>query len=227
VPVAALYDVHGNLPALEAVLAEIPEDTEIVVGGDVALGASPSETLERLRRLGDRVRWIRGNADRELDPGEAGIAPRHLIDWVRDRLSAEQITFLHGLPPQLMLEIRGLGRVLFVHASPRNDEDIFTALTPEERVAPLFEGVDADVVVCGHTHMQFDREIAGIRVINAGSVGMPYEDEPGAYWVLLGPDVEHRRTAYERAESGFPGWNDPPPPRSEVLALYESRAVGA
>ena len=226
-PVAALYDVHGNLPALEAVLAEIPEDTEIVVGGDVALGASPSETLERLRRLGDRVRWIRGNADRELDPGEAGVAPRHLIDWVRDRLSAEQITFLHGLPPQLMLEIRGLGRVLFVHASPRNDEDIFTALTPEERVAPLFEGVDADVVVCGHTHMQFDREIAGIRVINAGSVGMPYEDEPGAYWVLLGPDVEHRRTAYERAESGFPGWNDPPPPRSEVLALYESRAVGA
>jgi len=84
--------------------------------------------------------------------------------------------------------------VLFCHATPRNDLDIFTERTPEERLVEIFAGVDADVVVCGHTHMQFERTIAGKRVINSGSVGMPYEDEPGAYWTL---DLEHRRTHYD------------------------------
>ena len=156
--VAALYDVHGNLPALDAVLAEVPGDAAIVVGGDVAYGPYPSETLERLRGLGDRVHWLRGNADRELTPGEdAGSTDPGNIEWVRGRLSAEQIAFLHGLPPTLTLEIDGLGRVLFCHATPQNDVDIFTELTPEERVRPSFEGVTADLVVVGHTHMQFDR----------------------------------------------------------------------
>src|SRR5205085_10201477 len=107
-------------------------------------------------------------------------------------LSAEEIAFLHALPPTLRLE-----RTLFCHATPRNDVDVFTELTPEERVAPHFEGVDADLVVCGHTHMQFDRTIAGVRVVNAGSVGMAYEEEPGAYWLL---GLDHRRTPYEGAE---------------------------
>ncbi|HVM56455.1 MAG TPA: metallophosphoesterase family protein [Gaiellaceae bacterium] len=188
--VAALYDIHGNLAALEAVLAEVPEDATIVVGGDVvAAGPQPAEVLERLRGLGDRVRWLRGNVDRELDPDEEGLAPRDMLDETRARLSAEQISFLHELPPTVQIE-----RVLYVHASPRNDMDIFTEQTPDERIAFLFEHLDADVVVCGHTHMQFDRTIGGIRVVNAGSVGMPYEDEPGAYWLL---DLEHRRTAYE------------------------------
>ncbi len=225
--VAALYDVHGNLPALEAVLAELPEDVPIVLGGDIAAGGFPSETLALLRALGDRVHWIRGNADRELRAGEQGLVPEDRLDWVRERLSGEEIAFLHGLPERLELEIRGVGRVLFCHASPRNDLDIFTALTPEEQAAPLFAGVTADVVVVGHTHMQFDRTIAGIRVVNAGSVGMAYEDEPGAYWALLGPDVDHRRTPFEPRESDFPGWNDPLPPQSEVLALFESRAFRA
>jgi len=190
VSVAALYDIHGNLAALEAVLAEVPEDATIVVGGDVvAAGPQPAEVLERLRGLGDRVRWLRGNVDRELDPDEEGLAPRDMLDETRARLSAEQISFLHELPPTVQIE-----RVLYVHASPRNDMDIFTEQTPDERIAFLFEHLDADVVVCGHTHMQFDRTIGGIRVVNAGSVGMPYEDEPGAYWLL---DLEHRRTAYE------------------------------
>jgi putative phosphoesterase len=190
--VATLYDVHGNLRALEAVLAEIPDDATIVVGGDVVAGGEqPSETLETLRALGERVVWIRGNADRELHPDEDGLAPQEFLDVARAALTDEQIEFLHDLPPTAEID-----NVLYVHASPRNDLDIFTELTPEERIAFLFADVDADVVVCGHTHMQFDRTIAGKRVVNSGSVGMPYEEEPGAYWTL---DLEHRRTPYEGA----------------------------
>src|SRR5262245_44422462 len=96
--VAALYDVHGNPPALGAVLGDIPDGVTIVVGGDVAAGPYPAEALERLRSLGERVRWIRGNADRELMPGEQGLAPADMIGWVRDQLSEEQVAFLHGLP---------------------------------------------------------------------------------------------------------------------------------
>jgi putative phosphoesterase len=191
--IAALYDIHGNLAALEAVLAEVPEDATIVIGGDVVAGGpQPSETLERLRSLGDRVRWLRGNADRELKPGEKGLAPPGALDATREALSEEQIDFLYANPPSVRIE-----RTLYVHASPRNDEDIFTERTPEERIAFLFDDLDAGVVVCGHTHMQFDRTVAGVRVINAGSVGMPYEEEPGAYWLL---DLEHRRTPYDGAE---------------------------
>jgi putative phosphoesterase len=209
--VATLYDVHGNLRALEAVLREIPDDATIVVGGDVvAVGPEPSETLERLRALGDRVRWLRGNTDRELTPGEPGPAPPGLFDETRAALTEEQIAFLHGLPPTVQID-----RVLYCHATPRNDLDIFTERTPEERIAPLFADVDADVIVCGHTHMQFDRTIAGKRVINSGSVGAPYEDEPGAYWTL---DLEHRRTEYE----------NPPPARfgrDEAIELFTERGL--
>jgi putative phosphoesterase len=210
-PVATLYDVHGNLRALEAALAEIPDDATIVVGGDVCTGGEqPSETLERLRSLGDRVVWIRGNADRELKRGEPGLVPEELIEPTRKALSDEQIEFLHGNPPSVQI-----GRVLYVHASPRNDVDIFTERTPEERIAFLFEGVDADVVVCGHTHMQFDRTIAGTRVINSGSVGLPYDDEPGAYWTLA---LEHRHTPYGGARAHEQS-------RDEVLAYFTERGL--
>ena len=190
---AALYDIHGNLPALEAVLAEVPADATIVVGGDICAGGEqPFETLARLRALGDRVRWVRGNADRELFPGEGGLVPEPFVEETRRRLSEEEIAFLHELP-----ETQQIDDVLYCHASPRNDMDIFTERTPEERLAPLFEGLDVSTVVCGHTHTQFERTVAGVRVVNAGSVGMPYEEEPGAYWLL---DLDHRRTAYAGAE---------------------------
>ena len=191
--VAALYDIHGNLPALDAVLAEVPADATIVVGGDVCAGGEqPSETLARLRELGDRVRWVRGNADRELYPGEGGLVPEPLVEETRGRLSEEGIAFLHGLP-----ETQRIDDVLYCHASPRNDMDIFTERTPEERLAPLFEGLDVSTVVCGHTHTQFERTVAGVRIVNAGSVGMPYEEEAGAYWLL---DLAPRRTPYAGAE---------------------------
>jgi putative phosphoesterase len=224
--VATLYDVHGHLPALEAVLAEVPDDAAIVVGGDVAAGPFPSETLERLRALGDRVHWIRGNADRELTPGESGLAPAEVLEWVRARLSAEQISFLHGLPPTLELDVEGLGRVLFCHATPQNDVDVFTERTPEERVAPQFARLGVDLVVCGHTHMQFVRPIADVTVVNSGSVGMSYEDAPGAYWLLLGPGIESQRTEFIPDTGEYPvEW--PSVPREEAIAFFETLAVGA
>jgi putative phosphoesterase len=211
--VAALYDVHGNLRALEAALREIPAEATIVVGGDVcAGGARPSEALERLRGLGERVRWLRGNADRELTPGEKGLAPAEVIEATRAALTAEQIAFLYGLPPTVQI-----GEILFCHATPRNDLDIFTERTPEERIADLFARVDADVVVCGHTHTQFERTIAGKRVVNSGSVGLPYEDAPGAYWTL---DLAHRHTEYEGAEPPKTG-------REEAISHFETLAIGA
>jgi putative phosphoesterase len=211
VPVAALYDIHGNLAALEAVLHEVADDATIVVGGDVVAGGpQPAEVVDRLRGLGDRVRWLRGNADRELDPNEEGLAPPDVIDETRARLSDAQITFLLGLPPTVQID-----RVLYCHATPRNDTDVFTEETPEERLVDIFGGVDADVVVCGHTHMQFDRTIGGTRVINAGSVGMPYEDEPGAYWLL---DLEHRRTAYDGEPAS-------PATREDALRFFTERGL--
>jgi putative phosphoesterase len=193
--VAALYDIHGNLAALEAVLAEVPEDATIVVGGDICAGGEqPSETLARLRGLGDRVHWVRGNADRELTPGENGLAPEEVVEAARAKLSEDEIAFLHELP-----ETQQVGDVLYCHASPRNDVDIFTERTPEERIAFLFEGLGVPTVVCGHTHTQYERRVAGVRVVNAGSVGMPYEEEPGAYWLL---DLDHRRTPYDGAVLG-------------------------
>jgi putative phosphoesterase len=224
--IATLYDVHGHLSALEAVLAEMPDDAEIVVGGDVAAGPYPSETLERLRGLGDRVHWLRGNADRELTQGERGLAPAEVLDWVRARLSAEQIAFLHALPTTLELEVEGLGSVLFCHATPQNDVDVFTERTPEERVAPQFAALGVDLVVCGHTHMQFVRPVVDVTVVNSGSVGMSYEDAPGAYWLLLGPGIESRRTEFVPDTGDYPvEW--PSVPREEAIAFFETLAVGA
>jgi putative phosphoesterase len=224
VRVAALYDIHGNLPALDAVLAEVPDDATLVVGGDVAAGPSPAETLARLRGLDRDVRWVRGNADRELTPGEERRAPPEHLAWVRARLTRDDLAFLFGLPPSVTLDVEGLGRVLFVHATPRNDEEVFTAITPDERLEPVFADVDADVVVCGHTHMQFDRTIGGVRVVNAGSVGWPYEDIDGAYWALLGPDVEHRRTAYRRERGDYlEDWSSLG--REETTQLFERSAL--
>jgi putative phosphoesterase len=206
--VAALYDVHGNLPALEAVLAEVDADL-IVAGGDMVAGPWPAETLDRLRALGDRVHFIRGNADRELvdpSPPREGGPPQEVLDWVRERLSEEQLAFLGALPLTDSVSIEGLGEVLFCHATPRDDEELLTRISPEERWAEALEGVTEPVVVCGHTHVQFDRRIGDIRLVNSGSVGMPYEHEPGAYWTVLGPEVEFRRAEYEEPDIAATGW---------------------
>lgn len=204
--VAALYDIHGNLPALEAVLAEVDADV-ILVGGDFVMGPWPAETLEWLRGLDGDVRFIRGNADREVaDRDGTGLAPKEFMEFVRERLSDDQVAFLSDLPLAERIDVDGLGRVLFCHATPRNDEEILTRITPHEEWAEVLAEADADLVVCGHTHVQFERRIADTRLVNAGSVGMPYENERGAYWVLLGPEVQFRRTEYEPGDIAGSGW---------------------
>jgi predicted phosphodiesterase len=209
--VAALYDIHGNLPALEAVLAEVEAAAPdlVIVGGDVVAGPLPAETLERLVALGDRVRWVMGNADRKVveayDRGGRPQDPEDAIDrldaWVARHLTRAQRDRLAAFEPLVRAEVDGLGPVLFCHGSPRSDEEIITAVSPDERLAPMLDGVSERVVVCGHTHHQFDRRVHATRVLNAGSVGRPYEDEPAAYWLWLGPGAELRRTAYDIASA--------------------------
>ena len=203
--VAALYDIHGNLPALEAVLEDVRRAVvdRIVVGGDVLPGPMPRETLAYLLALEIPTQFIRGNGDREVLSRMAGIDTgtiperfRPVMQWVADELEPEHERVMSRWPATLDLEIPGVGDVLFCHATPRNDTEIFTRLTPEDRVRRALAGVQASLVVCGHTHMQFDRMVDTTRVVNAGSVGMPF-GEAAAYWLLLGPDVELRRTAYD------------------------------
>lgn len=202
--VAVISDVHGNLPALEAVLAEVrSESPDLIVScGDVASGPMPGDTIELLRTLGS-ARFVRGNADRglidEFDGEPLSPLPGQFVDWCAKQISREQRDFLASFGETVTIDgVDGVGRVLVCHATPRNDTDIFTAETPDEEVSRLFGQVAADLVVCGHTHMQFDRDIDGLRVVNAGSVGMPY-GRPGAYWTMLGPDVDLRRTDYDRS----------------------------
>jgi predicted phosphodiesterase len=219
--VAVLCDIHGNLPALEAVLAELEAEAPaaVVIGGDVAAGPQPVEVLERLRALPWPVHYLRGNADRFVVMGFDRTIPPELLEhplfaadaWTATFLSGADRDFLDGLPPLLHFRVGGLGDVLFVHATARSDEERVTVFTPEERLARILGEAGTPFVVGGHTHRQFDRSAGGRRMVNAGSVGRPYEHEPGAYWLRLGPGVELRRTRYDTAaasarfrELGYP-----------------------
>lgn len=240
--VAAIYDIHGNLPALEAVLQDIrrAEVNHVVVGGDVFPGPMPHETLECLLDLDIPVQFIQGNGDRAVlaqmagtDAGTVPVQFREIMRWTAQQLHSEHERLLASWPMTLRVEVPGLGKVLFCHATPRSDTEVFTRLTPEDRLLPVFEGLDVPLVICGHTHMQFDRTIGRVRVVNAGSVGMPF-GEPGAYWLLLGPDVQLRQTPYdlEVAAERIRATNYPqaqefaarnvlqPPTESESLELF-------
>ncbi len=246
-PVAAIYDIHGNLPALEAVIHEIMQagGDQIVVGGDVVAGPMPRETLDYLRNLSLPVHFIRGNADREIVAQmagqEVGAVPDHVLEivrWVAGQLSPADADMMANWPQTLRVQIAGIGEVLFCHATPRNDTDVFTRDTPTERLLSTFEDVAADLVVCGHTHMQFERMIGRVHVVNAGSVGMPYA-EAGAYWLLLGPDIAFKRTAYDTAlaaervrSTQYPQAQDfadnnivRPHSESEALAFFQTLAI--
>jgi Icc-related predicted phosphoesterase len=207
--VACIYDIHGNLPALDAVLEQIREAGVdlIMVGGDVLPGPMPVETLTRLFDLPTPVQFIQGNGEvavlAHLTGIEAYALPeqfREIVRWTAQQLSTEHVRVLASWPKTLRLEISGLGEILFCHATPRNENECFTRLTTEEVLLPVFEGFNLPVVVCGHTHMQFDRMVGKTRVVNAGSVGMPF-GEPGADWLLLGPDVELRHTTYDLTQA--------------------------
>ena len=207
--IAALYDIHANLPALEAVLRDVrqAEVDSVVVGGDVLLGPMPHETLACLHSFDMPVRFIYGNVEVAVLEQMAGKDPvavreqhRPLVRWTAQQLHPEDEQMLASWPKTLRVEIPEIGEILFCHATPRNENEIFTSLTLEERLRPIFEGLHVSLVVCGHTHMQFDRMIGDVRVVNAGSVGMPF-GEPGAYWLLLGPNIQLRRTLYDFTEA--------------------------
>jgi len=198
---AALYDVHGMAHALEAVLAEVERERfdAIVFGGDIVAGPFPHETLERIRGLDD-THFIRGNADRSY-----AVTPAS--EWRAGMLSDDEKAWLDALPFSLVLD-----GALYVHSTPRSDEEMVTERTSDERLAEMLAGVEQELVVSGHTHMQLDRRVGGVRFVNAGSVGMPYEGEIAAFWaaVVDGRDVEFRKTAFDveraRAEIVDTGW---------------------
>lgn len=204
--IAAIYDVHGNLPALEATLAEIRHAAVdiVVVGGDVVPGPMPREAVSALTEIGLAVRFIHGNGEREILRIVDGHEPSRLVPaavhesmrWVARQLLPAQLDAIRSWPSSIRLELPGLGETLFCHATPRSDTEVFTRATPEPDLLPLFEPLDLSLVVCGHTHMQFDRSIGTTRVVNAGSVGMRFGG-PGADWLLLDREVELRTTSYD------------------------------
>lgn len=194
VRVAALYDVHGNVRALEAVLADAGDVDAYVFGGDLVAGAWPKSTLDLALSLGDRAHFIRGNWERYL------VEPRDhaTLNWLRDQLHGYDLDW----PETLTLD-----GALYCHATPRSDEEL---------VLPQWEKSDwgafrGSLVVCGHTHVQFEVERDGTRIVNPGSVGNPTV-RATAWWAIVdGGDVELRTTDYDAAAasaemrtSGFP-----------------------
>ena len=219
--VAALHDIHGNLPALEAVLADLdrqPVDA-IVCGGDIVLGAQPAECLELMRAR--EARFVRGNCERLVRDRDDETAA-----WCNDRLDDDARAFIADLPTTVTLD-----GVLYCHGSPRRDDEILTAATPEDVAAEALADVTEETVVGGHTHHQYDRRIGRHRLVNAGSVGLPYEGDAAAFWALVEDgDVHLRRTPYDVAAAverlhatGYPGLGDFMAPE-EVVAHFERQA---
>ncbi|HET6215254.1 MAG TPA: metallophosphoesterase family protein [Micromonosporaceae bacterium] len=192
--IVVLSDIHGVLPALEAVLAEpdVGSADRIVLTGDLAAGPQPVETLDALSALGDRAVWVRGNADRELvmlsQGGQTSI-PDPIAPWAAAQLRPDQVKLLDSLPLSVTLDLGRLGQTVFCHATPRDDEEVVLVDSRLERWAEVFSTLADSVstVVCGHTHMPFARLADRRLVVNPGSVGMPYGGA-GAHWAILGPD---------------------------------------
>jgi predicted phosphodiesterase len=224
--VAVLSDVHGVLPALDAVLAEpeVAVADRIVLTGDIASGPQPVEVLDRLLSLGERVTWVRGNADRELADlaqGKDVPVPDEISPWAASQLSRDHVSWLAGLPHPVTVEVDGFGPVLFCHGTPRDDAEVVLVDTRLERWAEVLADLPTEVtnVVCGHTHMQFMRQAHGRQIVNSGSVGMPY-GRAGAHWALLAAGaVTLRKSVFDATaacaavaeQSAFPGaaeWAD-------------------
>jgi putative phosphoesterase len=200
--IAVLSDVHGNLAALEAVLAEVADEgfDLVVSGGDVVAGPMPRECLERLAALGDDVRWVMGNADREVvaafdgtlpvDPGDPVARSAH---FAAQRLDGEHRDLLASFSPTVTVD-----GALVCHGTPASDTEIVTSRTDAARLAEAVRGVRAPVVVAGHVHLQFLQRSGAVQWVNAGSVGAPYEGAPGAYWLALTSEAPGlRRTRYD------------------------------
>jgi diadenosine tetraphosphatase ApaH/serine/threonine PP2A family protein phosphatase len=196
---AVLYDIHGNLPALEAVLEDVHAQGagRFLLGGDyAAFGAWPAQTVARLDELQDTT-WIRGNWDRwQIEPDE--MPDVEVVQGAGRAVLAEldepTISRLGALPETVTID-----GALFCHASPTSDMRPFSP-TPDETDAELLAGVIERRVVFGHTHLQFRRTAGdGIELVNPGSVGLPFDGDTRAAYALAHPDgrVELRRVAYD------------------------------
>lgn len=223
VKIAALYGIHANLPALNAVLSELSiiNPDLIVIGGDIVAGPMPVQTLERLFQIDIPIEYIRGNNDRYVVMASEGMPFRpdlsqkfrDRIEWVAQQLSQTHIEFLAQLPETFSYAIDDyIGEVLFCHATPESDEEIFTLHTSQQELEQIFYGVHHKFVICGHTHVQFERMVGTTRIVNAGSIGMPFEGQPGAYWLLMSSQgYEFKFSPYdlEAAANDIRASNDP------------------
>ena len=250
---AALYDIHANLPALEAVLSEIrtAKVDAIVIGGDVLAGPMPCETLDFLLNLDIPTHFIVGNGELAVlaqigvdDPADVTYwgttsgkplpeQARLQVRWNAQQIHPAYDELIGRWPKTIHLAVDGFGEIVFCHGTPQSETACFTRLTPESRLRPMFDDIGALVVVCGHTHMQFDRMIGSVRVVNAGSVGMPF-GAPGADWLMIGPNIELRHTPYDldgAAETirrtAYPGADDfsahsilHPPSEEQMLQVF-------
>ena len=238
--VAALADVHGNAPALAAVLEEVEREAPdlVVFCGDLTWGSLPHETLALVRSLDTPTRFVCGNADRALRALRDGEIerPTPRERWMLAHHREEDLAFLAGFEQTVSVVVDGLGATCFCHGSPRSDEECVTERTPAGRVREFMAGRDEKVVVTAHVHVQYDRTVDGVRLLCPGSVGLPYEDGLCAYWAMLGPEVELWRTEYdvEAAVALMRATDDPsveqivelmltPPSTDDVIADAESR----
>jgi len=197
--IAALYDIHGNATALESVLDELSQYNvnQVLIGGDLVWGPEPREVMDILMNYKDKFVFIRGNADREVayrydtnnNLPEFVSVMNH---WCADQLTTEQIDFLKGLQ-----DCFKTNDYLFIHGSPRSDEESIRKDTPKEEIVPMIEGTYENTIICGHTHVQFDRRIDNKRIVNAGSIGLQ-SNAPGACWVMISDkDIELKVTQYD------------------------------
>jgi predicted phosphodiesterase len=246
--VAVLSDIHGVLPALDAVLAEpdVRDADVIVLTGDMLTGPQPAGTFDRLEALGDRAHWVKGNCERDLVAAARGepyfVPPKGTPygPWIAEQLDDDRLARIDALPATLTLDVHGLGEVLFCHATPRDDEEFVFVDSDFARWDEVLAEVPHDVraIVCGHTHMPFARLVDRRLIVNAGSVGMPY-GSTGAQWALLANGaVTLRHTEFDReaacaaivADSSYPDvewWTDffvrNPPSDREALTTFKEQ----
>jgi putative phosphoesterase len=189
-------DIHGNLPALEAVVEELEREQldELVCLGDVALGPQPSETLSRIRALGCPV--VLGNWDAWVLDGfpEAKEEPwRRFIEqgeWWARKLSLDDRAFIRSFVQQVELRV-GAADVLGFHGSPSSYDDMILATTPHEELLRLLDGCEQPVLLCGHSHLQLVRVVEGRLLVNPGSVGLPFRGVPLGELQLISPWAEY------------------------------------
>ena len=190
---AVLFDIHGNIDALDAVLADAAAAgcDGLVLGGDVAyMGPAPDACVDRVRAFPGRVVAIRGNTDRMIASGDDAIA-----EWAAGRLGDERVAWLGGLQPERVLPEHD---ALLVHAVPGDDERRIDPDTPDAIAEALVGDSGHATLLCGHVHIQYARRVGTVEVVNPGSVGFPFDGDQAAAWAIVDDGtIELRRTGYD------------------------------